>query len=135
MAKEQSLREAHDAKDVGKILLLLRAARGRRHGEPGAFVDQRLNVLERHLGAGRKAVPERILRLVGARQVLAIILIDHAQIEAEVVGARRADDEAAVEEGAIIGAAAVRLLELLFDQLRADEPAIGGTMQDGATRL
>src|SRR5262249_26437980 len=133
--QQKGLREAHHAENVREVLLLLRAARVRWLGEPGAFVDQRLDVLERDLGAGRQAVPERILRLVGPRQFFTGVRIAHSEISPEVRAARRSDDQSAVEEGTIIGIAAVRLLELPFDQLGADEPAIGGAMQNGSARL
>jgi hypothetical protein len=57
-----------------------------------------------------------MLRLIGARQVLAIVLIDRAQIGAEPVTLHRACKHPAIEEGAII------ICTVFFDQLSATSP-------------
>ena len=104
-------------------------------GDAGAGVDLGLELLERHLGLRRQAAPQRVLRLVRARQVLAVILVDGAQIGAELMADRRPDHKAAVEEGAVVIGAAVGILGIGFDQLAAHQAAIGGAVIDGTLRL
>ena len=52
----------------------------------------------------RQAHPQRVLRLVGPRMVAADVLVDHAQVEPEVVGAVAAAEHAAGEQHAVVGA-------------------------------
>ncbi len=135
MAHQQIFRIAHHADDVGQVLLLPVAARRGRMADAGAFVDHGIEVLQRHLRIGRDAVPERILRLVGPRHVLAIVLVHGPQVDAVLIIERRARHRAAVEEGAVEVQAAVGILRVGLDQLRSHEAAIGRAMQDGALRL
>ena len=122
MANQEPLWKAHDPEDIGEILLLQPSPRRRRLGNAGAFVDERFKVLERHLHPSRNAAPERILRLVRTGQILAIILVDHAQVGAELVAERCAGNEAAVEERAIVVRAAVRAFGVDFNELLPTSP-------------
>ena len=135
VAREQGLGEAHHADDVGEILFLQLGAFGGRFRNAGAFVDAGFHLLQRHLGIGGNAQPQRILRFARARKVLAIILIDRAQIGAELVAHRRTGNEPAVQERAVVIEAAVRVLRIGLDQLGRHQPAIGGAVDERALGL
>src|SRR6516162_9668697 len=62
-------------------------------------------------------------------QVLAVILIDRAQIGAELVAGHRAGQHSTVEERAVV----VRAVPL--DQHRSDKPAIGSSVNDNSPGL
>ena len=124
--------KAHDPEDIGEILLLQLGPRRHRPRDAGAFIDERFKVLERDLHPSRHSTPERILHLVRTGQILAIVLVDHAQVGAELVTQRCAGNEAAVEKSAIVVRAAVRAFGVDFNELAAHKPAPGRTVKDRA---
>src|SRR5262249_58286581 len=85
--------------------------------------------IERHSRPGGQAAPDRILRLVRTGQVLAVILIDRAQIGTELIAGECAGEHSAVEERAVVVGA------VPLDQHRSDEPAIGSSVNDNSPGL
>jgi hypothetical protein len=75
------------------------------------------------------------LGLVRAWQILAVILVDDAEIDAVIVIPACPGNGPAVEESAVEIEAAVGILGAGLDELRTDEPAIGGAVQESALGL
>ncbi|MNR11963.1 hypothetical protein D3C85_1282880 [compost metagenome] len=86
MADQLVLLDADDVEDIGQPLFLFRRALGLRQADAGAGLHPLRQLGAGHAGAVGQPLPERILDLVGFRMVLAIVLIDSAQVGPEPVG-------------------------------------------------
>ncbi len=105
VAQDVALRNLDHLGDRSDLAGLLGAALGRGLVQRQAVVDApgQLGLVQR--AAGRQAAPQRVRRLVGARMVVAQLLVDHAQIQPEVIGAGAAGQHAAAQQQAVIGLA------------------------------
>ena len=73
---------------------LLGCALCRRLAHAEAVVDARRKLGAAQFAVGGQAHPQRVLRFIGPRMVVAQILIDHPEVEPEIVGGRAGDDTA-----------------------------------------
>ena len=135
MALQARFGNAHDSDDVREVAPLRLGALLRGQVHSGAFVHSRSQVGGRHLRARRQPRPQRILKLVGTGVVTAVILIDRAQVEAEVVGARRARQHSARKQRGVVIAPAVRTRAVEFDYPRAHQTTPRLAVHDRPARL
>jgi hypothetical protein len=135
VAEQRALLDLHDRQDgLQPRRLLGRALRGGQ-ADAGAFLDARGEVGARELRIHRQAHPQRVLRLVGARMVAADVLVDHAQVEPEVVGAVAAAEHAAREHEAVVRALHIAGRRIQLGRLRRHARAVALPVQQRAARL
>ena len=103
MRQHRALRDADHVDDGLQLARLLgvRCAAGLRtprHSSTRAASSARVSLL-----SGRQPHPQRVRRLIRLRMVAAQVLVDHAQVEPEVVGARAAAEHAAGQQHRVVG--------------------------------
>jgi hypothetical protein len=92
VADDRVLGNAHYIDDGLRATRLLgRTLRGRLV-QTEAVVHARSEIGIAQLAVVRQAHPQRVLRFIGPRVVVAQILVDHPEVEPEIVGSRAGDD-------------------------------------------
>ena len=86
-----------------ELARLLGAALGGGQTQPQAFLAALRQILGGHRTIHRQPHPQRVLGFVGSRVILAQVLVDHPQIESEIVGARAAGQQAVGQQYPVVG--------------------------------
>ena len=122
----KTLRNLCDAENIGQVAALLRGARGGWLQHARALIDPRPELPRGDRIVRRQAQKERVLGFVRAGQILAIELIDDAEIKRAPKVLNPAGQWPAKRQRAMIIQIAVRILGEPLGNLGSDQPSLGG---------